>query len=423
MRAGAPPPESLLGPPPPPERLVEAARLFGAALLIGLLTGVTIAIFKSSVEGVAALFYNGDEVVMPWAQRAGLGSFAVIIPAIGGLGVTALRLASPRQQLGPGLAGHVAEVERSVAGRPVASLARGAASVATLGTGNALGPEGPSVELGVAISRAVGSALVGTKPPPPPAGSGGGGGGSGGSSVASPTRSGVPQWSSLQTQRQLLAAGAAAGVAAGFNAPLAGVFFSLEVISTAVRASVVPSANETAPGARAALGADAVSGGGDTALSLQQRQRGAALSLERRRDAAELDIKSKEAISATVISALVAAATVQGLLGADLALHPGEFTVRNSLIELPLYVGLGVLSGALALTFERTTCEAGDRRPRDHNPATADPATADPLCCQRAWICSDLWPTEKRVRRRIPHHQGGLATALFLSEQPRGRRE
>lgn len=70
------------------------------------------------------------------------------------------------------------------------------AAVATLGTGNSLGPEGPAVELGVASSRYV-------------------------SSIAN---------LSVQRQRMLLGAGAAAGVAAGFNAPIAGIFFSLEIV-------------------------------------------------------------------------------------------------------------------------------------------------------------------------------------------------
>lgn len=76
------------------------------------------------------------------------------------------------------------------------TLGKTLAAVATLGTGNSLGPEGPAVELGVASSRWV-SAMSNL---------------------------------SVQRQRMLLGAGAAAGVAAGFNAPIAGIFFALEIV-------------------------------------------------------------------------------------------------------------------------------------------------------------------------------------------------
>ena len=72
-------------------------------------------------------------------------------------------------------------------------------------------------------------------------------------------------------------------------------------------------------------------------------------------DVAELDVKSGEAIPAVVIAALVAAATVQEILGNELALRPGVFVARNPLVELPLYVGLGVLSGFVALLFDRSS--------------------------------------------------------------------
>lgn len=76
------------------------------------------------------------------------------------------------------------------------TLGKTLAAVVTLGTGNSLGPEGPAVELGVASSRYVCS------------------------------RSNL----SVERQRMLLGAGAAAGVAAGFNAPIAGIFFALEIV-------------------------------------------------------------------------------------------------------------------------------------------------------------------------------------------------
>ena len=97
-------------------------RFLLAAVLIGILTGLAITVFKTSIAEVAAACYNGDEVVMPMARRMGLGGTAVLIPAGGGLVVGLLRLASPRAQLGPGLAEHVAEVERAVPCKPIVRL-------------------------------------------------------------------------------------------------------------------------------------------------------------------------------------------------------------------------------------------------------------------------------------------------------------
>lgn len=79
------------------------------------------------------------------------------------------------------------QVDNGTPVKPGRAFAKALAAIATLGTGNSLGPEGPAVELGVACSRM------------------------------------VCAWKELSVDRQrtLLGAGAAAGVAAGFNAPIA----------------------------------------------------------------------------------------------------------------------------------------------------------------------------------------------------------
>ena len=71
-----------------------------------------------------------------------------------------------------------------------------AATIATLGTGGSGGREGPAVQIGATI----------------------------GSSVARHTHFGEDQI------RSLVAAGAAAGIGASFNAPIAGMLFALEVL-------------------------------------------------------------------------------------------------------------------------------------------------------------------------------------------------
>ena len=77
---------------------------------------------------------------------------------------------------------------------------KAAAAVVTLGSGASLGPEGPSVEIGASVAGGV-------------------------SELANMT-------SSAKTAQRLglIAAGSAAGISAGFGAPIAGLFFAFESI-------------------------------------------------------------------------------------------------------------------------------------------------------------------------------------------------
>ena len=139
-----------------------------------------------------------------------------------------------------------------------------------IGTGCSLGPEGPSVEIGATCSRIVGKGM------------------------------------SLDTQKQLLAAGAAAGVAAGFNAPISGVFFAIEIANPAQTIG---------------------SGGGSGALQ-------------------------KSALAATLLASVISALVARVGLNESLALRVSPYELTNPLVELPLYLGLGIVSAFVALSFK-----------------------------------------------------------------------
>lgn len=275
--------------------------LLGLAAAVGVLTGLAVAAFKLSIAAIVSVTYASEDAA---AAAAGVPpspiGWSYLAPAAGGLVVVALR-SVVGGSFGPSLAGHVAEVEAGAFPRLWPSLARTAAAVATLGTGSSLGPEGPSVELGVIISRFMGG-----------------------------------EFASARRRRQLLAAGAAAGVAAGFNAPLAGVFFALEIVPEAVASAV-----------------QANSDGGFVGRAAEE-------DLQRRREA-ELDVKSRPALAAVVVCALVAAAVIQEILGSEGALRPVTVpldALRSPLVQLPLYIGLGALCGVAAAAFERATAAA-----------------------------------------------------------------
>jgi H+/Cl- antiporter ClcA len=144
--------------------------------------------------------------------------------------------------------------------RPVTKMVAAAVS---LGTGASLGPEGPNVEIGGNIGMLLGQVLQVSK----------------------------------ERHRLLLGAGAAAGLAAGFNAPIAGVFFALELVLGTTFAT--------------------------------------------------------SAVSVVLLSAVVAALIAQIGIGTQPAFTLPAYDVRSPL-ELPLYLGLGFLASLVSLAYTQS---------------------------------------------------------------------
>lgn len=119
----------------------------------------------------------------------------------------------------------------------------------------------------------------------------------------------------VKHNRLLLSCGGAAGVAAGFNAPIAGIFFALEVIQ----------------GFFSSIGRKT---NGDSEI-----------------DTTENLISTKGGISSIVLSAVLAALVCKTMLGDELVFKVADYSLKTPLLELPLYLFLGSLSGILAFTF------------------------------------------------------------------------
>lgn len=173
----------------PPERVV----LVATALIVGVGAGFGAVGFRLLIESITRLSFQGLPAVLGSLGRY----YIVIVPAIGGLIVGPLTYFFAREAKGHG----VPEVMEAVALRggrirPVVGLVKALASSICIGTGGSVGREGPIVQIGSAWGSTVG------------------------------------QWLHFSDERvrNLVACGAAGGIAATFNAPIAGVIFALEVI-------------------------------------------------------------------------------------------------------------------------------------------------------------------------------------------------
>jgi chloride channel protein, CIC family len=171
----------------------ENAVMSTSAALVGVSAGTGAVVFRWLIDFFRETAFGGGAEALSF-----LGPYyVVLIPAIGGLGVGPLVYFFAREAKGHG----VPEVMEAVALRggrirPVVAVVKSLASSLCIGTGGSVGREGPIVQIGCALGSTLGQNFR----------------------------------LSDERIRTLLACGAAGGIAATFNAPIAGVFFALEVI-------------------------------------------------------------------------------------------------------------------------------------------------------------------------------------------------
>lgn len=171
------------------------------AVGVGVITGFGAIFFRGLIGLIHNLFYYGhlaipyDANVYSPASPWGIG--IILVPVIGGMGVVFLVT-----KFAPEARGHgVPEVMDAIFYqdgkiRPIIAIVKSLASALAIGTGSAVGREGPIIQIGASL----------------------------GSTVAQIIR--MEAWQRIT----LVAAGAGAGIAATFNTPIGGVMFAIELM-------------------------------------------------------------------------------------------------------------------------------------------------------------------------------------------------
>lgn len=251
------------------EKILGIFRLSGTnvllilAVFVGLLTSLGAQGFTALIRYSNHVFFGMTEQVLThFAGGATIKWWLPVIPMLGGLLVGPIVFYFASEAKGHG----VAEVMNAVARlggiiRPRVAAAKTLASAICIGSGGSAGREGPIIQIGSAIGSTIGQVFR----------------------------------MSGERVRVLVGCGAAAGISSIFNAPIAGVIFSLEVIL------------------------------GDFAI---------------------------RTFSPVLISSVVASIVTRSLVGD----HPAFDVPGYSLVsawEVPIYVFMGLLLGALAVFFTR----------------------------------------------------------------------
>ncbi|WP_147821938.1 chloride channel protein [Salidesulfovibrio onnuriiensis] len=166
------------------------------AIIIGVLAGYGAVLFKFVLKSMQWIFYQHAGDFLAYSSEVPTWS-KIVMPAVGGLIVGLVVHFFAREAKGHG----VPEVMQAIALRAGVIRKRVAAakifaSAVTIGSGGSVGREGPMVQIGSSIGSSIGQLFK------------------------------VP----TIHMKTMIGCGAAAGIAATFNAPIAGVLFALEII-------------------------------------------------------------------------------------------------------------------------------------------------------------------------------------------------
>ncbi|MEJ5241903.1 MAG: chloride channel protein [Anaerolineales bacterium] len=228
-----------------------------ASLLVGTSSALGIWLFKRGIDFFDALAFGRLRAFLslpaPWN--------VLFIPILGGFLVGLLTWRFIGHEKTHGVAGVIEAVALHGGRLPYHKIVpKALASAISIGFGASVGPEDPSVQIGANIGCWWGE-----------------------------------KWGRLseETIPTLVAAGAASGVAAAFNAPIAGVFFAMEVI---------------------------------------------------------LGEWSTQGITSILLASVFSSVVTQALSGAEPAFHVPAYAFQSAW-ELPAYLGLGVLAGLIAVAY------------------------------------------------------------------------
>lgn len=171
----------------------DATFLMIYSVVVGLGSGLGAVGFRWLLGALKELFFGQGERLLGFMGSA----YVILIPALGGLIIGPIINRFARETKGHG----VPEVMLAVAAfhgiiRPRIVIVKTLVSAICIGSGGSVGREGPIVQIGSALGSSIGQLFK------------------------------LPE----EKTRVLLACGAAGGIAATFNAPMAGFFFALEVI-------------------------------------------------------------------------------------------------------------------------------------------------------------------------------------------------
>ncbi len=259
----------------------ETVLLSGLALVVGLTSGVGIWLFKWLIGLIHSAFFDRLSLFL-----GHFGGWAVMfLPVTGGVVVGLILHFLVGEERHHGVAG-IIEAVALAGGRlryqrvPLKTVA----AAVSIGSGASVGPEDPSVQIGANLGSMFSQILH----------------------------------LSEERTRTLVAAGAAGAIAAAFNAPIAGVFFALEIV----------------------LGE--LSGG---------------------------------ALGVVVLAAVISSVFTQAVSGAQPAFRVPAYAF-GSAWELPLYLALGLLAGPIAALYVHALYTARDLFHRWRVPRWIHPAVA-----------------------------------------------